>query len=140
MGGGAVQCMSPPGVELMAGVVQHRSFGPLVMLGAGGPAAELLHDLAFRVLPLTDVDAAELVRSFRSSPLLFGHRGLPPADVDAVESLLLRVARLVDDVPEVVEMDLNPVVASPDGVVVADCRVRLAPYVPNPEYVLRRLR
>ena len=140
MGGGAVQCMAPPGVELMAGVVQHPSFGPLVMLGSGGPAAELLHDLAFRVLPLTDVDAAELVRSHRSSPLLFGYRGAPAADIDALESFLLRIGRLVDDVPEIVEMDLNPVVASPSGAVAVDIRVRLAPYVPNPEYVLRRLR
>jgi acyl-CoA synthetase (NDP forming) len=140
MGGGAVQRMAPSGVKMMAGVVQHPSFGPLVMFGAGGAVGELLGDVAFRVLPLTDVDAAELVRSPRSSPLLFGHRGAPPTDVAAVEDLLLRVGRLVDDIPEVVEMDLQPVVASPAGAVAVDVRIRLAPYAPNPEYVLRRLR
>jgi acyl-CoA synthetase (NDP forming)/GNAT superfamily N-acetyltransferase len=140
MGGGAVQPMAPAGVKTVAGVVQHPSFGPLVMFGAGGAAGELLGDLAFRVLPLTDVDAAELVRAPRSSPLLFGHRGAPPADVAALEELLLRVGRLVDDIPEVVEMDLQPVVASPAGAVAVDVRIRLAPYAPDPEYVLRRLR
>jgi len=110
------------------------------MFGTGGTAVELLGDRAFRVLPLTDIDAFELVRATRGSPLLFGYRGAPPADVASLEDLLLRVGRLVDDIPEIAELDLNPVIASPSGAVAVDAKVRLAPWVPRPELALRRLR
>jgi len=132
--------MADAGPEVIVGVVQDPSFGPLVMFGSGGTAVELLGDRAFRVLPLTDIDAYELVRATRGAPLLFGYRGAPPADVASLEDLVLRVGRLVDDIPEIAELDLNPVIVSPSGAVAVDAKVRLAPWVPHPELALRRLR
>jgi acetyl coenzyme A synthetase (ADP forming)-like protein len=140
MGGAIVQAMAEPGVEVIVGVVQDPLFGPLVMFGTGGTAVELLGDRSFRVLPLTDVDAHELVRSTRGSPLLFGYRGAPPCDVAALEDLLLRVGRLVDDVPELAEMDLNPVIVSSTGAVAVDAKIRLDHHRPTPASALRRLR
>src|SRR5205807_3992572 len=125
MGGAVVQAQLDAGIETIVGVVQDPSFGPLVMFGMGGTATELLGDRAFRVLPLTDVDAVELVRSIKGSPLLFGYRNTPLADVAALESLLLRIGQLVDDLPEVVEMDLNPVIVSPSGAVAVDVKIRV---------------
>ena len=94
MTGGTVQQMAAPGVETIVGVVHHPLFGALVMFGMGGIATELLGDRSFRILPVTDLDAAELVRSLRASPLLFGYRGSPPVAVSALEDLLQRIARL----------------------------------------------
>jgi acetyl coenzyme A synthetase (ADP forming)-like protein len=139
MEGGIVQAMAPAGVEAIVGVVHDPVFGPLLMFGSGGVAVELFGDRAFRSLPLTDVDARELVRSIRAAPLLFGHRGAQPVDVPALEELLLRVARLAEDVPEIAEMDLNPLIVSPRGVSVVDLRVRLSPVTPHPELTVRRL-
>ncbi|HEY8524666.1 MAG TPA: GNAT family N-acetyltransferase [Acidimicrobiales bacterium] len=139
MTGAVVQQMAEPGVETIAGVVQDPLFGPLVMFGLGGVATELLGDRSFRILPLTDLDAAELVRSLRSSPLLFGYRGAPPADVAALEDTLQRVARLAGVVPEIAELDLNPVIVSPSGAVAVDCRARVAPVPKRPPPDLRRL-
>jgi acyl-CoA synthetase (NDP forming) len=110
------------------------------MFGSGGVAVEVLGDRAFRALPLTDLDARELVRSIRGAPLLFGHRGAPPVDVAALEQLLLRVARLAEDVHELAEMELSPVIVSPGGVSIVDVRLRLVPAVPHPELTVRRLR
>jgi acyl-CoA synthetase (NDP forming) len=139
MTGAVVQQMAAPGVETIVGVVQDPLFGPLVMFGLGGVATELLSDRSFRVLPLTDLDAADLVRSLRSSPLLFGYRGSPRVAVTALEDVLQRVARLAGRVPEIAELDLNPVIVSPDGAVTVDCRVRVAPVPAGPSPDLRRL-
>jgi acyl-CoA synthetase (NDP forming) len=132
MGGGLVQPMAEPGVELIVGVVQDPSFGPLVAFGSGGVTADLIGDRAYRLLPMTRSDAAELVRSLRTSPLLFGYRGAPPVDVSALEELLLRVARLAEAHPQIVELDLNPVVASPAGVTVVDAKMRIDPLAIGP--------
>jgi acetyl coenzyme A synthetase (ADP forming)-like protein len=137
MGGGLVQEMVEDGVDTIVGLLQHPAFGPIVLFGLGGTTTELLGDRAFHILPLTDVDARALVRGIRGAPLLFGYRGAPPAAVGALEELLLRVARLADDVPEVVEMDLNPVRVTPTRAIVLDAKLRLAPYRPAPE--VRRL-
>jgi acyl-CoA synthetase (NDP forming) len=131
MTGAILQRMARPGVETIAGVVLDPLFGPLVMFGMGGVATELLRDRAFRILPLTDSDAAELVRSLRASPLLFGYRGAPPVAVGALEDVLQRVARLAAVVHEVAELDFNPVIVSPAGVEIVDARVRVAP-APDP--------
>jgi acetate---CoA ligase (ADP-forming) len=122
-----VQAMAPAGVELIVGVVQDRAFGPLLACGAGGTSTELLGDVAVRLTPLSDLDAHETLRALRMFPLLEGYRGAPPCDVPALEELLLRVSALVEAHPEVAEMDLNPVVALPDGAVAVDARVRLEP-------------
>jgi len=140
LGGVVVQPMIEPGTETIVGVTQDPSFGPLVLFGMGGIAAELVRDTALRLLPLTDVDAADLVRSLRSSPLLFGYRGAAPADVTALEDLLLRVALLADELPQVSELDCNPVVVRPDGVIAVDVKVHLARAPDRPTAEVRRLR
>ena len=127
------------GTEVIIGVVQEPVFGPLVVFGLGGVATDVLADRAARLAPLTDADADELIRSIRSAPLLLGFRGSQAADLKALQDLLLRVSRLADDLPELAELDLNPVIARPDGVAVVDARIRLAPAEPQDPF-LRRLR
>ena len=140
MTGAVVQPMVGAGVELILGITHDPSFGPLVVFGLGGVTAELLADRALRLVPVTDEDAHELVRSLRGSPLLFGYRGRPPVDVDALEDLILRVGLLADEVPEIAEMDLNPVVASERGVVAIDVKIRLAPSAVSVPADMRRMR
>ena len=139
MTGGTVQQMAAPGIETIVGVVHHPLFGPLLMLGMGGIATELLGDRSFRVLPVTDLDAAELVRSLRASPLLFGYRGAPQVDASALEDVLQRVARLAGDVPALAELDINPLIVSPDGAIAVDARARVAPVPPGPPPDLRQM-
>jgi acyl-CoA synthetase (NDP forming) len=127
MEGVVVQPMVPRGVEVMAGVTQDPLFGPLVAFGLGGVHVEILADVGFRVAPLTDRDAAELVRGIRGLPLLQGYRGSPAADLAAMEEVLLRVSRLAEELPEVGEIDLNPIVALPAGCAIADARVHVRP-------------
>jgi acetyl coenzyme A synthetase (ADP forming)-like protein len=140
MGGAIVQPMVGTGIETIVGVTRDALFGSLVVFGMGGTAAELVRDTALRILPITDLDAREMVRSLRTSPLLFGYRGSPPADVGALEQLLLRVGRLADELPEVAEMDCNPVIVSPDAVTVVDVKIRLVPLPPSPLPGVRRMR
>jgi acetyl coenzyme A synthetase (ADP forming)-like protein len=125
--GGAVlvQPMIQGGAELLAGVVQDPVFGPLVAFGPGGVFAELIGEAAFRIAPLTDTDATELVTSGKAGRLVAGFRGAAPADADALADLVLRLARLGDDLPAVAELDLNPVLALPDRCVAVDARVRV---------------
>jgi acetyl coenzyme A synthetase (ADP forming)-like protein len=127
MGGALVQTMSTPGIETIVGCTHDPLFGPLVLFGLGGVTAELLGDRALRIVPLTDEDARELVRSLRGSPLFFGYRGRPAVDVDALEDLLLRVGCLADELPEVAEMDLNPVIVGERGAVAVDVKIRIEP-------------
>jgi acyl-CoA synthetase (NDP forming) len=112
-------------VELLAGVVQDPMFGPLVAFGPGGALAELIGDAGFRLAPLTDVDADELVTGGKAGRLVAGFRGAPPASAPALADLLVRLGRLAEDLPEVAELDLNPVLAGPDGCVAVDARVRV---------------
>jgi len=124
-----VQPMIAGGVELMVGVTQDPLFGPLIGFGLGGIHVEILKDVCFRVTPITDRDAAEMVRSIRGYRLLEGYRGHPPADIPAIEDLLLRVARLVEEVPEISELDLNPIIALPpgQGCLIVDARIHVTP-------------
>jgi acetyl coenzyme A synthetase (ADP forming)-like protein len=140
MGGAIVQRMVPNGVETIVGVVHDASFGSIVMFGLGGTTAELLGDRAVRILPLTDVDAHHLVRSLRGSPLLFGYRGAPLAAVERVEDILLRVGLMADALPEIAELDLNPVVVSEHAAVALDVKLRLAPVPRAMPSDLRRMR
>jgi acetyl coenzyme A synthetase (ADP forming)-like protein len=126
-----VQRMAPAGEEMIVGVVGDPVFGPVVACGAGGVTTELLRDVAVRITPLTEADAREMVRSLRTFPLLEGYRGRPRADVEALEETLMRVSSLVEAHAEVVEMDLNPVIVGPGGVVVVDARVRVEPPPPR---------
>ncbi len=136
--GVAVQEMAPEGVELVVGVVNDRSFGPVLACGAGGPAGELLRDVTVRITPLHRGDAEEMLAALKSYPLLEGYRGGPRCDIAAVEEVLLRVSAMVDTHPEIVELDCNPLIASPAGALIVDARVRveIAP-VPAPLAAVR---
>jgi acyl-CoA synthetase (NDP forming) len=112
-------------VELLAGVVQDPVFGPLVAFGPGGTMAELIGDARFALAPLTDVDVELALEGGKAGKLIAGWRGAPPADRAALSSLLHRLSQLAVDHPEVAELDLNPVLAGPDGCVAVDARVRL---------------
>lgn len=133
-----VQRMVAGGVEMLVGVVHDALFGAVVACGAGGTTAELVRDLAVRITPLTDLDARDVVRSLRTFPLLEGYRGVPKADVPALENLLLRLSALVDDHPAVAEMDLNPVIVLSEGAVVVDARARVEMPSPRPPLAARR--
>ncbi len=109
-----------------------------MVFGLGGAAPEALAGHAALLTPLTDTDADTLIRSVKAAPLLLGHRGSPPADTDALRDLLLRVSRLADDLPEITDLDLNPVIARPDGVLVIDAQIKAAPYAPQDPF-LRKL-
>jgi len=128
-----VQPMISGGAELLAGVVQDPVFGPLVAFGPGGVYAELIGEATFRIAPLTDIDAEELVTHGKAGRLVAGFRGAPPASVGPLTDLVLRLARLGEDLPAVAELDLNPVLALPDRCVVVDARVR----VTHPETLAR---
>jgi acetyl coenzyme A synthetase (ADP forming)-like protein len=128
-----VQPMIRGGAELLAGVVQDPVFGPLVAFGPGGVLAELIGEASFRIAPLTDVDAAELVTTGKAGRLVAGFRGAPAADDAALVDLVLRLARLAEELGEVAELDLNPVIALPEGCMAVDARVR----VKRPERVAR---
>jgi acyl-CoA synthetase (NDP forming)/L-amino acid N-acyltransferase YncA len=137
--GWLVQAMAPAGAELLVGSTTDPLFGPVVACGAGGPAVELLRDVAVRLMPVTDRGAHDMVRELGTFPLLDGYRGAPVVDVAALEQVVLRVSGLVEAHPEVVELDCNPVVVHPGGAVVVDARVRVAPAAaPRPTPALRR--
>jgi acetyl coenzyme A synthetase (ADP forming)-like protein len=125
-----VQQMVDGGTELLVGVATDPVFGPVVACGAGGTAVELLGDVALRVCPLTEADAAAMIRSLATFPLLTGFRGAEPVDLESLEDLILRVGALADTHLEIVELDLNPVLATPTGAIAADARIRIAP--PSP--------
>ena len=122
-----VQPMVTGGAELLAGIVQDPVFGPLVAFGPGGVFAELIGAAAFRIAPLPDVDANELVQEGKAGRLVAGFRGTPAADAPALIDLLHRLSLLAGQLPEVAELDLNPVIALPTGCVAVDARVRLTP-------------
>ena len=120
-----VQPMVRDGAELLAGLVQDPVFGPLVAFGPGGIFAELIGDAAFRIAPLTDVDAEELVTTGKAGRLVEGFRGAPASDVASLVDLVCRLSSLGEDLPAVAELDLNPVLALPDRCVVVDARIRV---------------
>jgi acetyl coenzyme A synthetase (ADP forming)-like protein len=111
--------------ELLVGAVQDPVFGPLVALGPGGTMAELIGDASFRLAPLTDIDAHELVHAGKTGRLVSGFRGAPRADAEALADLVLRVSMLAEQLPTVAELDLNPVLALSDGCVAVDSRIRV---------------
>ncbi|CAM5460436.1 GNAT family N-acetyltransferase [Streptomyces tanashiensis] len=134
-----VQAMVPRGVDTVVRSAIDPAVGAVLSFGLSGAASELLDDTAHRLVPATDRDAAELIRSLRTAPLLFGWRGSAPVDTPALEELLLRVSRLVDDHPEVVAVSLEPVVVAPRGLSVLGATVRLAPPPPRTDLGPRSL-
>ncbi|MDG6104601.1 GNAT family N-acetyltransferase [Dactylosporangium aurantiacum] len=134
-----VQPMVAPGVACVVEVVDDPAFGPVVGFGLGGEAADLLGDRAWRPAPLTDRDAAALVRAPRAAPLLTGYRGAAPVDLDALADLLLRVGRLVDDQPTLSSLSLNPILARPQGLAVLHAAAEFTAPVHRPDSGPRRL-
>ncbi|MHC9063354.1 bifunctional acetate--CoA ligase family protein/GNAT family N-acetyltransferase [Nitrospira sp. CMX1] len=127
MEGVLVQSMVTGGVEVMIGVTEDPLFGPLIAFGLGGIHVEILGDVQFRITPLTDRDATEMIRAIKGYRLLTGYRGQPPADLEALEETLLRISRLVEEIPEISEIDLNPIFALPpgQGCRIVDARIRV---------------
>ncbi len=136
-----IQEFVPGGHEVLVGMAHDPNFGPLVVFGLGGVYVELLQDVSFRLHPITDVDAPEMIRETKSYKLLEGYRNTPAGDVPALEKALQQVSGLIDAVPEMVEMDLNPVkVLEPGhGVCVVDARIRVAPVAPENQPIMRDL-
>jgi acyl-CoA synthetase (NDP forming) len=124
-----IQEMVAGGHEVLIGMTEDPSFGPLIVFGLGGVLVELMGDVTFRIHPLTDVDARIMVRSIKGSRLLDGYRNLPAGDVASLEEMLLKVSAMITTLPEVRDMDLNPVkVLEPGkGTRVVDARIRVAP-------------
>jgi hypothetical protein len=138
LAGVIVQPMVTGGVELKVSVVQERVVGPLVLFGLSGATGQGLADRAARLAPLTDADADQLIRSIPAARLI-GRHGARIADLAALRDLLLRVSQMADDLPQIAELELSPVVARPDGVHAVDARIRLRPAAPE-DTDLRRLR
>ena len=135
-----IQPMVAAGTELIAGAVQDPQFGPVIMLGAGGVLADMIVDRQFRLAPLSVQDADQMIASLRTAPLLDGYRGRTPVSRPAIRTLLLRLAALVDDLAEIAELDLNPVICHGDQLIVVDAKIRIAPAHPAPDPLLRQLR
>ncbi|MCT6780592.1 GNAT family N-acetyltransferase [Streptomyces sp. CS7] len=134
-----VQAMAPRGVDTVVRASIDAAAGAILSFGLAGAPSELLGDTAHRLVPATDRDAAELIRSIRAAPVLFGWRGSAPVDTAALQELLLRLSRLVDDHPEVVSVALEPVVVAPQGLTVLGASVRLAPPPARSDVGPRRL-
>jgi acetyltransferase len=128
MQGVMVQQMVSGGTEVIIGITQDPSFGSLILFGMGGTQAELFKDVTFRITPLTDRDAQEMMQSVKTYQLLQGWRGAKPGDIAAVEDLLLRVSAMAEDLPQISELDLNPVKVMEEGkgYVIVDARILLS--------------
>ncbi|MDP6606166.1 MAG: acetate--CoA ligase family protein [Dehalococcoidia bacterium] len=124
--GVSVQQMAQPGTEIIVGVTTDPQFGPVMMFGLGGIFVEVMKDVAFRIIPLEQRDAKQIVREIRGYPVLEGVRGQAGADLDAIERLLIQVSDFAWEHREVAELDLNPVIVRPDGALAVDARVVLA--------------
>lgn len=135
-----VQRMARKGIGCAIGAQDDPSFGTLVSFGLSGVVSDLLGDRAYRAVPLTDTDAAELVRAPKAAPLLTGYRGSEPADLDALADLVIRVAALAEDVPQVRWLALEPILAAPSGAEVLGARVKVGPPPSLPDSGPRRLR
>jgi len=124
--GVAVQRMEKAGTEVIIGVTKDPQFGPVLMFGLGGVLVEVLKDVAFRVIPIEQRDARQMIEEIKGYPLLQGYRGSDPADLAQLQALLMKVSAFVEAHPEVAELDLNPVFAYKDGAIAVDARVVLA--------------
>lgn len=134
-----VQPMTPAGTEVILGAVQDDQFGPTVMIGSGGILADVIADRAFRLAPLRVQDAEDMLAELRTAVLFDGYRGAPRVSRAALADLAVRIGALVDDLPEVAELDLNPVICHGENLLVVDARVRVAAAAPRPNPLLRNL-
>jgi acyl-CoA synthetase (NDP forming) len=133
-----VQQMISGGVEMLVGIAHDPQFGPVVACGAGGVLVELMRDVSVRLTPLTRDDASQMIRSLKTYPLLTGYRGSPVCDTAALEDGLLRVSAMVEDLPQIAELDCNPFVVLERGAVILDARVRVAALEAPPLFGVRR--
>jgi len=120
-----IQKMAPAGVEVIIGTTTDSTFGPVIMFGMGGVLAELIKDVSFRVIPINKGDADSMVREIKGFPILEGYRGSEGVDLVSLRDALLKVSALVEQCPEIMEMDINPIFATPKGIVAADSRILL---------------
>ena len=120
-----VQEMAPPGTEVIVGAIKDPQFGPAIMFGLGGIFVEVLKDVTFRVAPVTEDEAAEMISEVKAYPLLKGYRNTPPADLKAITKILVNTSRLVMDHPEIKELDLNPIIVYEKGAKTVDARIIL---------------
>ena len=120
-----VQKMAPPGIQVIVGMSKDPQFGPVLMFGLGGILVELLKDVSFRIVPVTKRDAAEMISEIKGYPLLEGYRGQEPANIDALQDIIVRVSQFVERTPEIKELDLNPIFAYRDKAVSVDARIVL---------------
>jgi len=127
-----VQQMAEEGVEMIVGVAHDDQFGPVVACGAGGVLVELIKDVSVRLTPLSHHDAVEMVEGLRTRALLSGYRGSPARDEEALIDAILRIGALVEDLPQIRELDLNPILVHEEGATVVDARVRVGPADPEP--------
>ncbi|MDQ6659217.1 MAG: GNAT family N-acetyltransferase [Actinomycetota bacterium] len=134
-----LQPMLAGGTEVIIGALQHQQFGPLVMLGAGGVLTDLLLTKAFRLAPLSSADAAAMIEDAHLGRLIDGYRGAPVVSRPALVDLILRTAAMVGDLPELAELDFNPVLCRSEGLTVVDARIRLAASPVRPDSALRQL-
>jgi acyl-CoA synthetase (NDP forming) len=123
--GVSVQRMAPPGVEVIVGMSKDAQFGPVLMFGLGGILVEVLKDVSFRIVPVTERDAREIIKEIKGYPVLQGYRGQKPASIPALEQLIVKVSQFVEKNPQVKELDLNPIFAYPDKAVAVDARIIL---------------
>lgn len=124
--GVSVQKMAQPGVEVIMGMTKDPQFGPVLMFGLGGVFVEVLKDVAFRIVPLEPRDASQMIRDIQGFPVLEGFRGQDPADLAALEDMLMRLSTFVEEHPEIQELDLNPIFAYKDGALAVDARIVLS--------------
>ncbi|MGQ9508773.1 MAG: acetate--CoA ligase family protein [Thermodesulfobacteriota bacterium] len=123
--GVTIQKMARPGIEVIVGTSQDPQFGPVIMFGLGGLFVEILKDVSFRIIPISQKDAEEMVKEIKGYPLLSGYRGREPANISALVEVLLRVSRLIERYTEIKELELNPLFAYKDGVLGIDARIIL---------------
>ena len=136
--GFVVQRMAHRGVEMLVGMVHDPQFGPVVACGAGGVQVELLRDVSVRITPLSKEDASDMIRELKTYPLLTGFRGSAATDVSALEEGLLRVSAIVEDIPQIAELDCNPFVVHETGATILDARIRVATVAPPSLVGVRR--
>jgi acyl-CoA synthetase (NDP forming) len=123
--GVSVQPMASPGVEVIVGISKDPQFGPVIMFGLGGILVEVLKDISFRIVPVTERDAREMIREIKGYPILEGYRGQKPASIPALEKLIVKVSQFIEKNPQIKELDLNPIFAYPDKAVAVDARIIL---------------
>jgi acetyl-CoA synthetase (ADP-forming) len=123
--GVSVQKMAKPGTEVIVGTSKDPQFGPVIMFGLGGIFVEVLKDVSFRIIPLSKKDALEMIEEIKGYPVLKGYRGKEPADISALVEIILKISKVMEQNPEIKELELNPILAYKKGAMAVDARIIL---------------